>query len=98
MPRTRHKAFGAGGEGPGGGPGRDGAIPLSMTSAGQEVVLAEVAAGRRFQHRLAEMGLTRGTRFSIVAKGALGPYIILVKDTRLMLGRGMVDRIFVRPA
>ena len=33
----------------------------------------------------------------VLGKGRPGPFIITVKDTRLVLGQGMVHRIFVRP-
>ena len=74
------------------------AMPLAMASIGQEVVLEAVVGGRGFLHRLAEMGLTPGARFLILAKGRPGPFIITVKGTRLVLGQGMVHRILVRPA
>lgn len=72
------------------------AMPLAIAAAGQEVELAAINGGRRLQHRLAEMGLMPGARFKIINKGQPGPFIILVKDTRLMLGRGMVHAVTVR--
>lgn len=72
------------------------AMPLTLAAAGQECALVRVQGGHRFQHRLAEMGLTPGVRFRVVSRGA-GPFIVSVKDARLILGRGMVPRIFVRP-
>ena len=74
------------------------ALPLSMAAVGQQVVLAEIRGGRRLRHRLAEMGLTPATRFRVVAKGNPGPIIIDLRDSRLVLGRGMVHRVFVRGA
>ncbi len=73
-------------------------IPLESTFPGQQVVLARLTAGRRLKHRLAEMGLICGTQFTILARGNPGPFVILIKDTRLVLGRGMIHRIFVHPA
>ena len=73
-------------------------VPLSMVSPGQEVQLVTVEGGRRLLHRLAEMGLSPGACFRIVACGRPGPFIISLKDARLVLGQGMVSRIIVRPA
>lgn len=70
-------------------------MPLAIVGIGEEVELAAVG-GRRLQHRLAEMGLMPGARFKIINKGQPGPFIILVKDTRLVLGRGMVHSVTVR--
>jgi len=77
---------------PAGGP-----MPLVLVSPGQEVILAGVHGGRGLQHRLAEMGLTTGVRFRVLARGRPGPFIISVKGSRLMLGHGMVHRIYVCP-
>jgi len=74
------------------------AMPLMQAATGEEVKLAEIRGGGRLTHRLAEMGLTPGTRMRIVANNHPGPFIVSVKESRLMLGRGMIDRIFVTPA
>jgi len=73
-------------------------MPLAMSSIGQEVTLAEVRGGRDLQHRLAEMGLTPGARFTVVKKGNPGPFIISVKGSRLVLGRGTIHRVTVKAA
>ena len=70
-------------------------MPLMMAAEGQEVTLAEARGGRGFLLRLAEMGLTPGARFRILKKGRPGPYIVDVKGSRLVLGRGMIHRISV---
>jgi Fe2+ transport system protein FeoA len=46
---------------------------------------------------MVEMGLAPGVRFSVVASGRPGPFILQLKDTRLVVGREMTDRLFVRP-
>ncbi|MBL7220642.1 MAG: metal-dependent transcriptional regulator [Phycisphaerae bacterium] len=71
-------------------------MPLAMASVGQEVALAGITGSRELQHRLAEMGLTPGMRFSVVNKGNPGPFIISVKGSKLMLGRGTVHRVMVK--
>ncbi len=70
-------------------------MPLAIVGIGEEVELAGIV-GRRLEHRLAEIGLLPGARFKIINKGQPGPFIILVKDTRLVLGRGMVHAVTVR--
>lgn len=71
-------------------------IPLARARTAQVVALIRIDGGRAFQHRLAEMGLTPGIRFTILAKGRPGPMIVAVKDTRLVLGQGMMEKVFVR--
>ncbi len=72
------------------------AMPLAAVAVGEEVQLAAITGRKKLQHRLAEMGLTPGARLTILNKGRPGPFIILVKETRLVLGRGMVHSVRVR--
>ena len=72
-------------------------MPLALALPGQELELVSISGGRRFQHRMAEMGLASGVRFSVVTSGRPGPFILQLKDARLVVGRGMSDRLFVRP-
>ena len=49
-----------------------------------------------FEKRLMDMGLTPGTRVTVVKSAPfLGPFEILVRGSRLALGRGIAQRIFV---
>ena len=74
------------------------AMPLAMALVGQTVTLvAVISGGRGLMHRLAEMGLTPGESMEVINRGP-GPFIVSVRGTRLVLGRGMVQRILVRPA
>lgn len=70
-------------------------LPLKMTSRGDTVRLVEIRGGMRMQHRLTEMGLTPGMEFEVVANNRGGPCVVLVKGSRMMVGRGMIDKIFV---
>jgi ferrous iron transport protein A len=70
-------------------------LPLKNASQGDVVRLVDIRGGARLQHRLAEMGLTPGMEFEIVANNRGGPCVVLVKGTRMMIGRGMIDKIFV---
>lgn len=92
---------GAGGgppRGPSAGGDDGGLMPLGAVPEGAEVLLVRVDCGRGGRHRLAEMGLTPGVRLRVLSRGPRGPLIVLVKGTRLMIGRGIVPRVFVRPA
>jgi len=49
-----------------------------------------------FEKRLNDMGLTPGTRVTVVKSAPFhGPLEILVRGSRLALGRGMAERVFV---
>ena len=73
-------------------------MPLSQAEAGQEAILSSVEGGRGMLLRLAEMGIRPGVHFKVLSKGSPGPFIILTNGARLVLGQGMVGRMFVRMA
>ena len=70
-------------------------MPLSMVSAGNRVRLVGVHAGRGLQGRLAAMGLVPGAEVEVVRKAAHGPFLVEVKGSRVMIGRGMAHKIMV---
>mgnify|MGYP000007181025 CR=1 FL=1 len=71
-------------------------MPLAMARSGETLELVNVRGGLGLQHRLAEMGLGPGSRFVVETSGRPGPFVIRVKGSRLILGHGMVTKVFVR--
>jgi ferrous iron transport protein A len=59
------------------------------------VRLASIEAGRGLNSRLASMGLVPNVKITVINNGHPGPFIINVKGTRMMLGRGMAHKIMV---
>ncbi len=70
-------------------------MPLSMVRSGERVRITAINAGRGMQARLAAMGLFPGVELTVVSGHSRGPYVVVVKDTRLVLGRGMTRKIEV---
>lgn len=71
--------------------------PLTETQPGMHVRVSEVNGGKELRARLCALGLTPGTPVEIVSVGS-GPVIVKVLDSRLMLGRGMAEKVLVRGA
>lgn len=71
-------------------------ISLDEVKAGQRVRLVCAEAGRGLQGRLTAMGLIPGVEFEVKKNDTLGPVVIALKGTRLMLGRGMTHKVFVK--
>lgn len=64
---------------------------------GQEAEIFSVAGGWMANKRLADLGLTPGTKIKIVRKAPfLGPIEIEVRGSRLVLGRGLARKVLVR--
>jgi DtxR family Mn-dependent transcriptional regulator len=75
-------------------------VALTALRQGEAGTVSSIRAGhgrgRIFEKRLMDMGLTPGTRVSVVKSAPFhGPIEIRVRGSRLALGRGMAERIFV---
>jgi len=79
-------------------------VPLTALRDGETGVVASIKAGHGrgwgrgwgFEKRLMELGLTPGTTVTVVKSAPFhGPLEILVRGSRLALGRGMAERILV---
>lgn len=72
-------------------------IPLSELGEGEEAFVTFIRGGRRACQRLVDLGLTRDTPVKIVNSAPFhGPVEILVRGTKIAVGRRLASRIFVR--
>ena len=74
------------------------AVSLSDVKVGQTVVLVKVQAGHSLKHRLAAMGLLANTTIKVLRNEGKGQLIVSVKGSKVVLGRGMSEKIMVEPA
>ena len=70
-------------------------VYLSTVKSGRKVKLVGVEAGRGLNSRLAAMGLLPNVEITVVNNSHPGPFVISFKGSRIMLGRGMADKITV---
>ncbi len=71
-------------------------VPLSILPIGTEAKITKVHGDTNLTKRLSEMGLTNGTKITIVcANDTSGPIVVEVRDSRLVLGHGVAKKIFV---
>jgi Fe2+ transport system protein FeoA len=69
---------------------------LEQLAAGTRAVVSELRGGRGFASRLAGMGIPVGCQIEVLQNPAHGPLLVLVRDTRIALGRGEASKILVR--
>jgi len=69
--------------------------PLSMVKQGQTVKVARIAAGRGLNIRLASMGILPNVQLTVIRNTQAGPFVISIKNSRMMLGRGVAHKIMV---
>ena len=71
------------------------AMHLALVQAGKRVRLTAIESVRELRARLSAMGLVPGVEIEVVRNALHGPFIIAVKGSRMMLGRGMACKITV---
>jgi DtxR family Mn-dependent transcriptional regulator len=79
--------------------GRRERIPVSISKLkeGERGRVSFIRGGHKVLQRLFDMGLTPGTEVTVVKSAPFhGPLEILVRGSRLALGRGMTETIFVQ--
>lgn len=70
-------------------------IPLAMLPRGAGASVKELCGGGKALHRLTEMGLVKGAYVSILQNRDGGPVMILLGDSRIVIGRGLAMKVLV---
>jgi Fe2+ transport system protein FeoA len=70
-------------------------MPLSAVPTGRAVVLRRVREFNGLVSRLAAMGFVPGVMIDVHQNDRIGPVIVGLKDSRVMLGRDTADRMAV---
>jgi len=73
-------------------------LMLTSVEPGKKVRVSAIESGSELKSRLASMGLLPGIEIEVLGQPAKGPLIVSVMGCRLMLGRGMAEKIAVRPS
>jgi len=70
-------------------------IPLTMLSENEEAVIVKVNGGMGLTRRLSEMGFTYGAKVKVLHSSPPGPILVVVRGSRIALGRGVAMKIMV---
>lgn len=70
-------------------------MPLSMIGAGETVTIGKITGHDDVRQHLAELGFVVGETITTLTQMS-GNMILLVKNTRVALGRSMANRILVK--
>lgn len=69
---------------------------LSVVKTGEKTRLLRVDAGRGLNNRLAALGFVPDAEITVISNGHPGPFIVVVKDVKMALGRGVAHKILVQ--
>ena len=70
-------------------------MPLNMVHEGKTAILKAVEGGRQLRGRLAALGLLPGTELEVIQNSGHGPFVVSVRGSRIVIGRGMAAKITV---
>ena len=70
-------------------------LPLSMINPSEEVTVTDVRGGRGLVQKLADMGLTPGSKLKVISSHKPGPILIDIRGSRLVLGHGVAHKVMV---
>ncbi len=70
-------------------------IPLNSIDMGKYAEINNIIGGEVMCKKLMEMGVNKGIVIEILRNDA-GPLIVKVGETRLVLGRGMAQKVMVK--
>ena len=68
---------------------------LSDAKTGQNYKIEKIELDLKVRRRLQVLGMTQGTKISILNKKVSGPMIIKVRGTRFAVGKRFCDGIFL---
>lgn len=77
--------------------GRATLVPLNKAKSGEKLLVKAVDAGQQMQLRISSMGLKIGDTIEMVSSQMGGQVVIALGDTRLVVGKGMSEKILVEP-
>ncbi len=76
---------------------RETIVALHKAKQGEKLIVKGFEAGKSMQLRISSMGLKTGDLIEIVSNGFGGQVVIAVGENRLVLGKGMAEKISVQP-
>ncbi|MBN1150965.1 ferrous iron transport protein A [candidate division WOR-3 bacterium] len=70
-------------------------IPLSLAKSGENLIICELKGGGVFKEKCISMGIIPGKEIVISHKSRNGPCLMKIGDSRIIIGGGMMNKIFV---
>jgi len=71
-------------------------IPLTLLPEGTQCRVVDIRAGKGLTRRLIELGFSEGIKVRVVKVQRHGPMIVMVRGSKLGLGKGMAMKVMVR--
>lgn len=73
-------------------------MTLLYSKPGEEMVVDEITWSPGVKRRLEDMGFIKGTPVRVIRSDGFGAIVVEIKGSKLLLGRGMAQKIKVKQA
>ena len=70
---------------------------LTALQNGDTAIIEELTVGHGLRSRLIALGLLPGTPVEVISIDGSGPVVLELRDSRVVLGRGIASKIEVHP-
>ena len=70
--------------------------PLLLAKEFEEVSIVEIKGGQQFREKCINQGIVPGQKLTVLKNFGNGPCLVSLFDSRIMIGYGMLGRIFVK--
>lgn len=71
-------------------------MSLSELKPGKIAIIESISGGRHLRLRLVNLGVIPGSEISVVRSNRMGPMVLNVQGSQIMLGQGMARQIYVK--
>jgi len=69
--------------------------PLTKIKKGSKAIMHHFTGGQTLSNRLLVLGFTKGAEVTVQQNPGFGPVIVLIRDSRIALGRGEARKVLV---
>ncbi len=70
-------------------------FPITLLKEGDKAIVDYIQGGQHARTKLTNMGVIPGQQITINCGGSGGPSVIRINNTKIMIGRGMLHKIYV---
>lgn len=64
----------------------------------QIFIVDDIVQCNKMKKRLQDMGLTKGTKIKILSNNTGGSFILNIRGSRVVIGKTVAEKIFVKPS
>lgn len=70
--------------------------PLAFIKKGHHAIVHRFTGGERVKNRLLTLGFTMGAEVIVQQNSGFGPVVVMVRGSRIALGRGEANKVIVK--